>query len=39
VSDGLGHGDIGITLNAYSHAIPALEAKAAEQIASLVFGT
>jgi len=36
VSERLGHSDIAITLNTYSHAIPAMEAEAAEKIAALV---
>lgn len=35
VSERLGHADIGITLNTYTHAIPAMQADAAEIIASL----
>jgi len=38
VSERLGHGDVGITLNTYSHAIPALEEEAAVRVAALVFG-
>jgi integrase len=38
VSERLGHSDVGITLNTYSHAIPAMEAEAAEKVASLVAG-
>jgi hypothetical protein len=30
--------DIAITLNTYSHAIPAMEAEAAEKVAALVAG-
>lgn len=36
VSERLGHSDIAITLNTYSHAIPAMEADAAEKVAQLV---
>ena len=39
VSERLGHSDIAITLNTYSHAIPAMEAEAAEKVAALVAGT
>ncbi len=38
VSERLGHGDVGITLNVYSHAIPAMEEEAAARVAALVFG-
>jgi integrase len=38
VSGILGHANIGITLDIYSHAIPAMEESAAETIAALVFG-
>ena len=38
VSERLGHGDVGVTLNTYSHAIPALEEEAAARVAALVFG-
>jgi len=37
VSERLGHASIGITLDTYSHAIPAMQEEAAERIASLVF--
>ena len=36
VSERLGHSDIALTLNVYSHAIPALEETAASLVASLV---
>jgi integrase len=36
VSERLGHANISITLDTYSHAIPALEEEAAEKIAALV---
>ncbi len=39
VSERLGHSSISITLDTYSHAIPAMQAEAAERIAELVFGT
>ena len=38
VSERLGHSSITITLDTYSHAIPALQEEAAQQIADLVFG-
>jgi integrase len=38
VSERLGHSDIGVTLDTYSHAVPALQEAAAEQVAALVFG-
>lgn len=38
VSERLGHSKIAITLDTYSHAIPALDQKAAEEIAALVSG-
>jgi integrase len=38
VSERLGHGDVGVTLNVYSHAILALEEDAAARVAALVFG-
>jgi integrase len=38
VSERLGHGSIVITLDAYSHAIPAMQQEAAETIAALVNG-
>ena len=37
VSDRLGHADIALTLNVYSHAIPALQETAAALVASLIF--
>lgn len=39
VSERLGHASIKITLDTYMHAIPAMQEEAAEQMASLVFGT
>ena len=39
VSERLGHSDIALTLNIYSHAIPALEEAAADRVASVIFGT
>jgi integrase len=38
VSERLGHSTISITLDTYSHAIPAMQEEAAERVASLVFG-
>ncbi len=37
VSERLGHANVSITLDTYSHAIPAMQADAAERIAALVF--
>ena len=37
VSERLGHASVSITLDTYSHAIPAMQADAAERIAALVF--
>ena len=39
VSERLGHADIALTLNTYSHAIPALEETAAAVVADLVLGS
>lgn len=38
VSERLGHSTVSITLDTYSHAIPALEEEAAAKVARLVFG-
>jgi integrase len=38
VSERLGHGSVGITLDTYSHAIPAMQHEAAEAVTDLVFG-
>ena len=38
ISERLGHANIGVTLDTYSHAIPALQEEAAELIASEVSG-
>ena len=38
VSERLGHADIALTLNTYSHAIPALQETAATIVANLVLG-
>jgi integrase len=37
VSERLGHSTISITLDTYSHAIPAMQEEAAEKVAALVF--
>ena len=39
VSERLGHATISITLDTYSHAIPAMQEEAAALIAALVFAT
>jgi integrase len=39
VSERLGHANVSITLDTYSHAIPALQEAAAVLIAGLVFAT
>jgi len=36
ISERLGHATVSITLDTYSHAIPALQEEAAERIAGLV---
>ena len=36
VSERLGHSSVGITLDRYSHAVPAMDAEAAEVVASLI---
>jgi integrase len=38
VSERLGHASVAITLDTYSHAIPALHEEAADTVAALVFG-
>jgi integrase len=38
VSERLGHASIGITLDTYSHVLPAMDEQAAEQVAALIFG-
>ena len=38
VSERLGHATVAITLDTYSHAIPAMQEEAAAKIAELVFG-
>ena len=37
VSERLGHATVAITLDRYSHAVPALQAEAAEKVADLIF--
>ncbi|MCF6095417.1 hypothetical protein L1766_00110 [Thermovorax subterraneus] len=37
VSERLGHTDIRITLNTYSHVLPALQKKAAEKVARKIY--
>jgi len=39
LSRGLGHATVSITLDTYSHAIPAMQEEAAALIAELVFAT
>jgi len=39
VSERLGHANIGITLDTYSHVLPNMQEKAAEQVAQLILGT
>jgi len=38
VQERLGHANVGITLDIYSHATPAMESEAAETVAGVVFG-
>jgi integrase len=38
MSDRLGHATVAFTQDVYMHAIPAMAAEAAEQVASLIFG-
>jgi integrase len=38
VSERLGHTNVSITLNTYSHSIPAVQEDAAARAAALVFG-
>jgi integrase len=38
VQERLGHGNIGITLDTYSHVTASLHAQAAEQVAAMIFG-
>lgn len=37
VSERLGHATVAFTLDVYSHTVPALQAEAADRIASLIF--
>jgi len=39
VSERLGHSNVGITLDTYSHTIPAMAEEAAGKIAALIFGS
>lgn len=39
VSERLGHSNISITLNTYSHVLPGLQDEAAEKVSSVLFGT
>lgn len=39
ISERLGHATVSITLDTYSHAVPALEEEAAEKVAAVVFGS
>jgi integrase len=39
VQERLGHANVSITLDIYSHATPAMQEQAAERVATLVFGT
>ena len=38
-SERLGHSQVGITLNIYSHAVPSLQREAATRLGSMVHGT
>ena len=38
VSERLGHANVAITLDTYTHVVPALQSDAAELVAGLVFG-
>lgn len=38
VSERLGHANIAITLDTYTHVLPAMQADAAAQVAGLIFG-
>jgi integrase len=38
LSERLGHASIGITLDTYSHVVPALDEEAANKVADLIFG-
>jgi hypothetical protein len=37
VSERLGHSTVSLTLDVYSHAIPAMQEEAAEKVAGLIF--
>jgi integrase len=39
VSERLGHASIAITLDTYSHSIPAMQSEAAGRVADAIFGT
>jgi integrase len=39
VSERLGHANIAITLDTYSHVLPNMQEQAAEQVAKLILGT
>lgn len=38
VQERLGHSSVGVTLDIYSHVTPAMQSKAAEQVAALIYG-
>ena len=38
VSEGRGHSSIAITLDLYSHVLPGMQSKAAEQVSAIIFG-
>jgi hypothetical protein len=38
MSERLGHSSVAFTLDRYTHAIPALQEQAANQVAALIFG-
>jgi integrase len=38
VSERLGHSTIAITLDLYSHVLPGMQSKAAEQVSAMIFG-
>jgi integrase len=39
VSERLGHANIQVTMNTYSHVMPGMQADAAEKVAALIFGS
>jgi integrase len=39
VSEILGHANIGITLDTYSHAVPSMQEEATERVSDLIFGS